>query len=689
MPETRTEARRLSGRLTALAGRLTALALALAVVAGAAYAASLASQVGELRGRMTRLEAGPWDAAAEQAFANDLDAAVSRARTSDPGVAADELRRLAVAAHRRHADWLEKTQKSFVTGEGEDPFESEEFIGRRQLALQTLYLRNWVDLEAATRWEPKHAERNAWLRRAVEGFGQFASLEDRAIAAESVYGRGLAHRGLGQYDAATTDLRRAIELAPDQLAARAGTVLVEMQLERDRIGDALKSSADLLAAHSSPEAEFLRAKTLLLALDASKLDEPTRGAYRAEIARLVGALEKRGGNWPALARQLVAAGITRPEEWLDDRSGATIRWTVAESLRGQGRCDEALPMYRALAKGQKSPRADLALALGECQFRAGEYAAAFDSLATVSGSGAVATDAAYLRFKAAEALGHGEASAQSGARLETAARGFVEKYPEHERAYEARFRLGELERSRGNRLAAAEQFDAVGGDPTFRLQAAFQSAQCWVEEWEIRERRDDGSAAELTEGTLERLDRFLAEAQALRSGGKARQADATMLAPTEARARVMSALIRTRLGGEQRFGEAIAALDAIDAQDLDAALRAQAAAVRATALLGLGRYAEANTAVADFLAEQQGSDRDYDLMRGLGVRTLELAAERAAAGDAANAAALHTASLRVYEKLLAAAESGRLAVESPEGLRQLVTRLRSEAAAAPTIAPGR
>jgi len=36
----------------------------------------------------------------------------------------------------------------------------------------------------------------------------------------------------------------------------------------------------------------------------------------------------------------------------------------------------------------------------------------------------------------------------------------------------------------------------------------------------------------------------------------------------------------------------------------------------------------------------------------------------------------------------AAAESGRLAVESPEGLRQLVTRLRSEAAAPPTTAPG-
>lgn len=675
MPETRTEARRLSGRLIALA-----LALGVAAAAGAA---TLSSQVGELRGRMSRLDAGPWNGAAEQAFSNDLDAAVTRARTSDPGAAAEQLRRLAVAAHQRLADWLEKAQKSFVSGEGEDPFESEEFLERRQLALQTLYLRNWVDLEAATRWEPKHAERNAWLRRAVEGFGQFVSLEDKAIAAESVYGRGLAHRGLGQYDDAVADLRRAVELAPDQLGPRAGTVLVEMQLERDRVADALKSSADLLAAQPSPEAEFLRTKTLLLALDGSKLDEATRSQYRAEVAKLVGALEKRGGNWPALARQLVAAGITRPEEWLDDQAGATIRWTVAESLRGQGRCDEALPMYRALAKGQKTLRPDLALALGECEFRAGEYAAAFDSLNGVSGSGAVATDAAYLRFKAAEALHHEEGSDESGERLYAAAHAFVEKYPKHERAYEARFRLGELERARGNRLAAAEQFDAVGGDASFRLQAAFQSAQSWVEEWEIRDRRDDGSAAELAEGTLERLDRFLAAAQALRTGGKARQADAAMLAPMEARARVMSALIRTRLGGEPRFAEAIAALDALDTKDLDASLRAQAAAVRATALLGLGRYGEARTAIDKFLVDQQGTDRDYDLMRGLGVRTLELAAERNAAGDAANSAALSAAALQIYEKILAAAESGRLEAESPEGLRSLVTRLRSAASATP------
>jgi tetratricopeptide (TPR) repeat protein len=679
MSQARTETRRLSGL------RLTAAALALvlpAFVAAAALAASLSSQVGELRGRLSRLEAAPWNGAAEQSFVGDLDALVTRARTSgNPGGAAGDLRRLTALAHQRHADWLEKVQKDFMAGKGEDPFESEEFAERQQLALQTLYLRNWVDLEAATRWEPQHAERQAWLRRAADGFGRFVTLDDRAIAAESVYGRGLCYRALGQVDAAAKDLRRAIELAPDQLGSRAGTVLVEMQLERDRIADALASSRALMKEQPSPEAEFLRAKTLLLALDAQKLGAKTRTAYRVEVADLIGKLERRGGTWPGLARQLVAAGITRPEEWLDDRAGSTIRWTVAESLRAQGKCSEALPMYQALAKGEKSPRAELLLALGECQFRAGDYSGALQSLQRVAARGAVGADAAYLRFKAAEALYQGDASVENAERLQVNALAYVDGYPKHGRAYEAHFRLGEIERARGNRLAAAAHFDAVAGEPTFSVQATFQSAQCHVEEWEVRERRGDASAGELAAAALQRLDRFLGEAAALRSGGKARPADAAMLVPLEARAQVLSALVRTRLGGEQRFGEALALLAGFDARNRgDAELRAQAAAVRATALLGLGRYGEARAAIAAFLSGQQGSERDYDLMRGLGVRTLELAAERAAAGDPSGAADLRAASLEIYEKLLAAADSGRVTAESPQGLRKLIARLRAQGA---------
>lgn len=663
------------------AGRRTAIASALlCAIAGVALATPPVTKVGELRARLAQLDAAPWNSAAERAFAGDLDALVTQVRsTGNPGGAAAELRRLVGDAHRRHAEWLEKAERQFLADEGEDPFESEEAAERRQLEMQALYLRNWVDLEAATNWQPDNAERVQWLRRAIEGFGRIATVDDRAIAAESHYGRGLAERALGRIDAAAADLKKAIELAPDKFAARAGTVLIEMQLDRDRLSEALAASRSLLADHPSAEAEFLRAKALLLALAAPGGDGTARAAQRSEVASLITRLERRGGNWPDLARRLVVAGIAKPEEWLDGDAGPTIRWTVAESLRAQGRCAEALRLYASLVAGDKKPRAELLMAYAECRFRTGDYAGTLESLRGVGAGSAVAGDAAYLRFKAAEALHHASATPDSAAQLFELAGAFADAYPRHRRIYEARFRMGEMLRDRGERLEAAAQFDEVTGEPTFRVQALYQSAQCYAEEWEVRERRDGVDAArELADGAIERLDRFIGEAGGL-AGAGARPADRAMLAPLQARALVLSALIRTRLGEEARLGEAITLLDGFDERFPDeAGLRAQASAVRGVALLGLGRIGEARGAIESFVAGQRGSERDFDLMRGIGVRALALAGERKEAGDASAAADLRAAALAIYTALLAAAERGEVTAESPQGLRRLVDQLREQ-----------
>lgn len=668
------EAGRISGR------RLTCVLVVL--LAGAVAAASTSARIGELRARLSQLDAGGWNPAAEQAFARDLDALVAQMRGGgNPGAAAAEMRRLVADAHRRHGEWLERAEREFLADDdGADPFESEEAIERRQMAMQTLYLRNWVDLESATAWQPSSPDRAQWLRRAVDGFGRIAAVDDRTIAAESHYGRALAYRALGQFEPAAADFARAIELSPEQFAARAGTALVEMQLERDRIAEALAASQKLLADHRSAEAEFLRAKSLLLALAAPGGKGAVRAAQRSEVADLIARLERRGGQWPELARRLVAAGIARPEEWLDAEAGPTIRWTVAESLRAQGRCGDALPLYKALFGAGKSPRAELAVAYAECRFRAGDHAGVLQTLQTVDARSDVAGNAAYLRFKAAEALHHAAPTPASGAQLLELAGAFADAHPRHQRAYEAQFRLGELLRERGERLAAAAMFDAVSGDAGLRLQALFQSAQCYVEEWEMRERSAGVDAArDLGAAAIERLDRFRSEATAMTSARSARPADAAVLAPMQARAEVLAALVRARLGGEEYSDEAIVILDGFDERYAgEAELRPQAAAVRGVALLGLGRYAEARAAIEAFVAVQRGSERDYELMRGLGVRALALAGEQSAAGDVAAAADLRAAALAIYSALLAAAERGALAAESPHGLRQLVDDLRRQ-----------
>ena len=223
------------------------------------------------------------------------------------------------------------------------------------------------------------------------------------------------------------------------------------------------------------------------------------------------------------------------------------------------------------------------------------------------------------------------------------------------------------------------QFDAVKGDEQLELQAVFQSAQCWAEEWEAQSRAgaepDDAAAR----AALERLQKFLDAAQAYRAARGQRAGDEAVLAPLEARARVLGALLLVR--GEEPEGAAHALqwLDGFDERFPDQkGLQAQASAVRAAALLDLGRYAEARVAVERFVAAPAHDQRDYALMKRLGVRALQLAGEPSAANDPAATAALRGSALDLYEALLRGVQSGAVKSESPEGLRALIERLRRE-----------
>lgn len=662
MPQARPLARRLSG-------------LVLSVAAALCLAAPAAGDAASLRARNEALaKAKGWDPAAEAELLRDLDAALTQLRGRGGGAGgAAALRELTGAIHARHREALQRLEA------GGEPEESEEYVERRPMALQSLYLRNWIYLDAATRFEPKSPRRTEWLRDAVTGFGDLTTTGDAQIAAESFYGRALAEQALGQRAEAEADLRRALEKKPPpELAARIGAALVEGQIDAEQLGPALESSAALLRQAPGPEAEFLRAKVALLALGSLPLDAERTRALRTEVATLVSALERRGGRWPDMARQLVAAGITKPEDWLNDGDSPTIRWAVAEALRTSGRCREALPLYEALTKQRAG--ADALVATAECQYREGDFAAALATLARVpAGKGGSRADAAYLRFKSAEALDQRENTAASRARLREAAAALIADHPAHAQVFEAHFRLGELTLRDGDRLAAAQHFDRVQGDPQFALQAGYQSAQAYVAEWEARAEGGTEPDPALAAAALERLRRFLADAQAFRGRAGARPADRATLAPLEARARVLTALILTRSGDRAGAEEAIVLLEDFPARNPEAVdLHGQAQALRAVALLELERPADAGAAVNAFLATPQLGPRDYALMQRLGVRLLELAAERTDAGDPAGAMALNRTALALYESLLAAAEKGAVEDQSPAGLRGLIARLRKE-----------
>lgn len=685
MLETRTVANRISGCVVAAAALLAA-----ALVAPSASGASVEGELRSLRSQLTSLEGNSgWDLKAEQAFVDEIDSVVNRMRTGGGSRdTARQLRELLVAANRRYTGSLEKERKAIIAADGdlESAQESPGWQLREELGLRMQYHLNWAYLEAATRYEPRSSRRGQWLREAIDGFGEFVGVQgDAALAAESLYGRGMCRRALEQHSKAITDFKRALAVpAPSDLAPRIRSAMIESLIDTERLSDARKVSADLLRSERSGESEFLRAKVLLLTLASPGGSKKSRRAYRKEVTDCVGRLEKRGGKWARLGRQLVSAGITRPEEWLEQEDGATIQWVVAESLRGRGKCKDAIPLYQKVLAGESNPSPEVLLAIGACQFETQDYQAAYDSLSGIeSDQGDAAADAAYLRFKAAEAIEHGAPSEESSQRLEAAARGYLQSFPDHPQAFEAHFRLGEIDRSKGNLTAAMASFDAVAGDSPFHLRATFSSAQCSVEELERNIAAGGDRSEQLAQASLDRLRRFLGETAKFRQRAGASAADEVMLAPMEAHAKVLSSVVLTSGRNPAELEEALQLLTDFEQRYPDQTeLHAGANALRAVALLGLRRYPEAEVAVQGVVSAPSRNARDYRIMKQLGVRSLELAEEERKAGHQENRTALRKQALSLYQELLRASEQG-VVDGDPEGLRMLVEDLRSPQRPAP------
>lgn len=661
--------------------------VALSLGATGAVAQSVASDLRGLRAALASLQSqAGWDLRAEQAFVDDVDALVAGSRASgSSGETARGLRELLESAHRRYADSLDRERNAIIAADGdlEAAQEDPSWQLREELGLRMLYHLNWAYLESATRYESRSPRRREWLRSAVDGFGEFVGVEgDAALVAESLYGRALCRRALDQPAKAVPDLRRALKVpAPPELVPRIGSALVESLVDTERLVDAEKASRDLLQADRSGESEFLRAKVLLLTLASPGGSKAKRRDYRREVTDCVARLERRGGRWARLGRQLVSAGITRPEEWLEEKGGSTIQWVVAESLRGRGKCGEAIPLYEKVVASEKTPTPEALLALGACHFEVQAFAAAYETLARVASiesGGETVADAAYLRFKAAEALEHAGPGPESTQRLESAARAYLAAFPDHPQAFEGHYRLGEIERARGELVKATAAFDAVGGESTFHLRALFQAAQCTVEEWEKQAAAASGGEEELARDALARLGNFLAATAKFRNRAGRSAADEVMLSPMEAHARVLSAAVLTSRQQGEGFVEALSVLEDFEQRyPGETEVHAGANALRAVALLGLDRFGESLEAVRAFLASPRRNQRDYRLMQQLGVKSMELAERERVAGNSDGESSLHRQALILYEKLLEAVEAGEVKGD-PEGLRVLVGDLRSQ-----------
>lgn len=588
---------------------------------------------------------------------------------------ADPLER----SYHAHRDALDRASKSVIDADGDLDalYESAAWKEHQQLAAQALYYLNWLHYRGALFYEGQ--KRKSLLEEAATGFGEFATAgRDSAVVAESHLGRGLAYLELDKNDWAIADFQAASESksAPPERVRKARLALAEAYIKAGRSADALKTSKAALDGAGpvdAPRAKLTRARALLMAAASGSGD---RAAYRTEASALLAELQAGGGPWGGRANAIVRAGLDNPKIWAGPKAKAEppppSEWDVTKQLVASGKFKEAIPrLERILASTDDEDRKaqpEARYLLGVAKFRTGDATGAiavFDQVLATKDGASFRDDAAYLRFKANEAIYAASPTPERLPAYEQAIRALVTEFPKHKAVPEARFRLGEIRQRQEQCREAIAEYAQVKGDPAFDVRAAFGSAQCSVR---MLEQTPEGTQPDpaVRRQADAALDRFWTE---VRGHETAAFGDAPVT-DMMGQASLMRAYLAA-LTDPPDYAQALTWLAGFEEKYPKLAdQEPQVVKLRLAALARLGRLPEADTEAS----RPAAASLDPAFLDDLATRFLTTAARLDASGKRDEAAAGKRAALRLTEYALASKDAGNL---NPVVRR----RLRSTAAA--------
>ena len=491
--------RRPSTRARAGAVVATVVVAVCAVLAAAAPAG--AASMADLRAQAKAVGISPGSGGPGEAAAIDRlgKLAIDFLDAADEGEAGGAATYEAIAdplerSYHSHRDALDRASKSVIDADGDLDalYETPSWKEHTQLAAASLYYLNWLHYRGALFYEGQ--KRKSLLEQAAEGFGEFAtSGRDVPLAVESHLGRGLVYLELDHSDWAIADFEAVADsksASPDKVR-KARMALAEAYIKNGRSADALKASKAALDGATGadvPRAKLTRARALLMAAATSSGD---RAAYRSEASAILSELQAGGGPWGARATAIVRAGLDNPKIWAGAKAKAEppppSEWDVTKRLVASGKYRDAIPrLEKLLASTEEEDRKDQPEArylLGISRFRTNDLEgaiAAFAQVLAAKDQASYRDDAAYLSFKANEALYAANPTPERLPAYEQAINAFVTAYPKHKAAPEARFRLGEIRQRQERWADAMAQYAQVKGDPAFELRATFATAQCAV-----------------------------------------------------------------------------------------------------------------------------------------------------------------------------------------------------------------
>lgn len=397
---------------------------------------------------------------------------------------------------------LESMSKSVMDRDGdlEALYETKDWKDAQAVASQSLYFLNWLHYVGA--FVSDGAARKKLLDECAKGFSEFAVGEQSSqLKRESLFGRALCEKENRHFDWAIRDLELLLKDTgiPSDMERKVRAALSDARNRQAR-GDKAQE-VERAENQADLQAKAMLQKAQSLFDTSKKLGGNEKVRKLLEAMAYLDEVRKQGGSWKEKADAMAKSEMNEQDlAMVDEVKNPFPAWGQARELLQKSEYAKALPSLREVLASD-DPKAKLHhreaqyyLAVGLFQTR--NYREALTELnrvlSTEGMSSQFVTDAVYLRFKSAEALSAKEQTQENGKVFLEATKEFIRRYPDHKSIYEAYFRLGEYSQGQGNYLAAADAYNKVNGDETFRARADFATLQCYFAMLDTLEEKKDG-----------------------------------------------------------------------------------------------------------------------------------------------------------------------------------------------------
>ncbi len=615
----------------------------------AASIADLASQARQAQGRVREIKSRGWSVD-EQEQAVQLLGPIALNFLATPDLAqavADPTQRPLVRdlydtlsspleeIYHGGVSRLESLSKAVMDQDGdlEALYESRQWKDAQLVASQSLYFLNWLHYVGSSLFDGD--KKKKLLEEAAKGFSEFAVGEQSAqLKHESLFGRALCEKELKQFDWAVRDFELLLkeEGLPLEMQRKARLGLLESYAQDGNVDKALAASDQFIARMGSvassddlARARYLRAQALFNA--AQKEKGAVKEQHRREAIALVEQLRQRGGFWKNQAEALAKSEVKEPREWASvEEESPFLQWEQAKGHLQKGEFAQALPFLReVLASTDPSAvehQREARYFLGVGLFQQKEYRESAAQLAEFLETDGVppqfGPEAAYLRFKAAEALYAKEPNEDNSKLYLAVTKDFIRRYPGHKSIFEAYFRMGEYDQGHQNYLPAVEAYQKVTGDPAFRVRADFATLQCYFSLLDALDEKRNGvgiGEKELRQRIASGLPAFWKNSAELEKNNPA-MAKQVPLQEYRGKVSVMNAVFLSK-EVDTKAAEIAALLQDFEKkypEQKDAF--AKVARMRLVALQKAGRFAEVEKEVQNILTRFQ-PDEQKELLAGL------------------------------------------------------------------------